>query len=702
MALCSLFAAPLWAQSESDPFADAEEFLVMSQGGRPLVFEETAIEMQVLERLDIEAQPNLSAADAVAKLPGIRTTQRIQGERAAVSIEGLPPEYTRILVNGQRYTGFVGSVADLADVPLTNLGRIEIQRGAQGLRQGPDSGGGVIDLRTLEPPVEGFRADAWGVMGSAHKRLFSTTVAAANSSRGGAAASYTHDEIGGYDPRGSQAVFVGVGGRDSVRRVDDAYLTQTFGMGREGEGAARFGWRGEEERYVSPEGVSIGGSETTRWVGTVEGNWAPADAFSTRAVLTYYQIRAENDVARRTELVDRELRGEVEASRNFVFDLFDLDVYFGVDVRQLSLSLDEAPLDFEPEEDVPALSGDRSFDKSATTGGLFVGLDARMTDWFSLTAGARLQLDTRFDPAVAPQVGLLLEPTSWLKLRAQYGRSDRYPSLNDLYAPVVAQLGGVYFLSGNPELVPEKADTWRAGFELALGDAFSLSATGFWNEIDGLIRRLPEESIQVGTELIPFGGEPLTEEEQALCTRLPTLPLCDTTPTFVESPVRADLFVQKNLERVRTRGVEGQMFWRPLDWALVRVGYTLMDTHVDSEVMPDLKRLPNEPEHTVDLELRLRGRRLSRFLGEPELSTVARFRGAALRETSGTGLAGFTSTEHTSSSWVVDVRLQLPIAEVVTLNFDVRNLTDEMTIDSYEIRGRSFFAGLRYRWPHDF
>jgi outer membrane receptor protein involved in Fe transport len=118
--------------------------------------------------------------------------------------------------------------------------------------------------------------------------------------------------------------------------------------------------------------------------------------------------------------------------------------------------------------------------------------------------------------------------------------------------------------------------------------------------------------------------------------------------------------------------------------------------------MPDLKRLPNEPEHTVDLELRLRGRRLSRFLGEPELSTVARFRGAALRETSGTGLAGFTSTEHTSSSWVVDVRLQLPIAEVVTLNFDVRNLTDEMTIDSYEIRGRSFFAGLRYRWPHDF
>ena len=150
------------------------------------------------------------------------------------------------------------------------------------------------------------------------------------------------------------------------------------------------------------------------------------------------------------------------------------------------------------------------------------------------------------------------------------------------------------------------------------------------------------------------------------------------------------------------RQVEGQIFWRPLDWALVRAGYTLMDTHVDSEAIPDLEQLPNEPEHTVDLELRLRGHRLSRFLGEPELSTVARFRGPALRETSGTGLAGFTSTEHTSSSWVVDMRFELPIAEVVTFNFDVRNLTDEMTVDSYEIRGRTFFAGLRYRWPHDF
>lgn len=700
---------PVGARAEDrgagDPYSGVEEFLVLADAREFTVFERDAIEMQVVERLEVEAQPNLSAADVVAKLPGIRTSQRIQGERAAVSIEGLPPEYTRILVDGQRYTGFVGSVADLEDVPLTNLDRLEIQRGAQGLRQGPDSGGGVINIATRRPPDEGVAVDVWGGFGSDDKALLSASVGAGDPEWGGSTLAFTHDEVGGYDPRGSDAVFVNIGGRDSVRRVDDVYATHAFGflpdpLGQDAlEGALRFGYREEEERYVGTDGTSIGGSDLSRWLGSVESTWAPDPRWSLRSALTYYGVDSTNDIARRSVVEDQEIRGEFGAVRDLALGWVGLELQAGLDVRQLIYDLEESPLPFTPAPAQVSLSGDRSLRKFATTGGAYLALDAALTDRISITAGARLQLDTRFDPAVAPQVGLLLEPTDWLKLRAQYGRSDRYPSLNDQYQPVVAQNGGTYFLAGNPDLAPEQADTWRVGFELSFDETFVLSGTAFWNEIDGLIRSVFEEEIQTGVIPVQVGGGPLSPAEQALCQRIPTLRLCSAEPSIVDSPVRRSLFRKQNLESVRSHGFEAQLHWSPRPWLVARVGYTWLDIDVDSDALPQLDTLPNEPPHTVDLELRLTAPEIGYGLGAPQLTTVARHRSTALRETSGTGLAGFTSTEHTQSSWVVDTRLKLPIADVVSFELDVRNLTNERSVDSNEIRGRTYFGSLRFRWP---
>lgn len=678
-------------------FVGIEEVVVLARAVPALIFEKSPIEKQIIDRERIEALPNLNAADVVAKLPGIRATQLIQGQQAAVSIEGLPPEYTKVLVNGQRYTGFVGSIADLTDVPLTNIDRMEILRGAQGLKHGPDAGAGVIDIVTRPMGDDPVRADVWGVAGSDDRYLLATTVGA----RGGPVGttlSFTHDEIAGYEPRGSSAVFVGIGGRESRFATDDFYMSQEYGVEGPVSGFARFGYREEGDRYVSSTSGLVGENQLKRWLGTTGATARINDEVRVDSALTYYQASQKNDIARTTEIVDRELRGELSASYERDLSWTSLALTAGVDIRELIYDLEEAPLPFTPPPDVPALSGDREFQELATTGGGFAELEARPANWLTFSAGLRVQLDTRFDVMPAPQVGILFEPTDWLGLRFQYGRSDRYPSLNDLHQPVVAQLGGQYYLGGNPDLVPEKTDSYRAGFEIDLGESFSFTTTGYWNEIDGLIRHAFAGSIQVGENIVYVSGNP-----PAICLRLPPdyvlYPFCNPAPVPVVSPVKSDLFLKRNLEFVRTRGVQAQLQWQPIERVTLRGGYTYMETRIESKILPDLKELPNEPTHTVDLETRFTFPSPAPWLGEPQFSAIGRHRSAALGETSGTGLAGFTSNQSTSSSWVVDLRLNLPIVDLFMLNFDVRNLTNERTVDSYEIRGRVYAMGLRMRWP---
>ena len=696
LVVAGLVSMPLSAiAEEEDPWAGVEEMRVLASAAPIAVFTDENIELQVLEKVEIEAQPNLTAADAVSKLPGIRTSQRIQGDRAVVSIEGLPPEYTRILVNGQRYTGQVGAVADLEDVPLTNLERMEIQRGAQGLAHGPNSGGGVINLRTLLPPDEGVKADVWGGLGSDNKRLLATTVAAANGENSGASFSYTHDEIGGYDPRESGAVFVNIGGSQSVRRSDDVYATQLIGSRNAEHAALRVGYRQEEERYIDTSGISIGSSEVNRWLVSAEGILNPTNSTRVRGGLTYYDLEVENEVARATTVGDKEVRGEISVTQDIELPWFGTEWKAGVDARQLIFSLEESPLPFMPGPGQDDLLGDRNFTKYATTAGFYGALDADFTSWISATAGVRLQLDSRFDPQVAPQFGVVISPTDWIRFRIQYGRSDRYPSLNDLYQPPVAQNGGQYFLAGNRDLTPEQADTWRVGFEYEYEDIFSVSTTAFLNEIDDFIRYIFEDSIQTGVNQFDIALAPSTP----LCVANPTFFLCSDTPILQDSPVFSDLFMRRNLEYVRTRGIEGQARFRPLHWLLFRVGYTYLDTKVDSDRFPDLEELPNEPRHTVDLEVRLTSPWPLGPLGEPQLTTVARYRSAAVEEVSGTGGSSFTSNNRVGTSWIVDARLKVPLGPAASFDFDIRNLIDETTVDSNEIRGRTFFGGLRVQWP---
>jgi outer membrane receptor for ferrienterochelin and colicins len=637
---CIALAAPA-ARADEPASEDGEvkrggEIVVQERVLEPAeIYEDAPVETEIVTEEEIEEQPARNAEDVVENLTGIRTQRRLQGEEAAVSIDGMPPEYTRILVDGGRYSGQLGEVEDLRDVPLENVERIEVLRGTQGLAYGTDSAGGVVNVITKDPPLEGWRVNANAGAGDDAAFLGSGTAAFGLDGKAGWSISTVQDQIDGFeasdaDPPPAPLVAPG----PSRRLSRDVNQTLFVPVGDSLVLRTRGGWRREDET------VENGPKEQrdyTRWLAAQELEWFASEEVRVRGALRYFTGLTDTTIGREVELDEDEWK--LDGAAEWFFDTGPLSnvATFGADLRRPALDVDEA--------DPAVLDVDENFYAS----GVYLQGESELAEWVSLLAGVRGEFHSEFDARALPQIGLLFRVREGLKLRASWGLNYRTPSLRDLYQPPVDN--GGYFLEGNPDLDPEESQSWRLGFEWNPRSWFALTAIGFWNDIDDAIRS--------------------------------TLVLPPTTPS---------VFRLQNLDQLRTRGVETRMLWRPHTRFDLSFGYTFNDSEVvDSDVALD--ELPNTPRHSADLATTFRVPRT-----ETAFTFEARWRGHAASETLGTGLLGFGSDEETPASWIFDLRVLQPLRRGIELYVDFENLGDERVVDSYPVRGRTFFVGLRARF----
>lgn len=677
------FALALPARADEpapDPTPDGVE-TVEVRGARaedPLpALLDAPVETEVIPASRIESLPAKDLADVAAYLPGIRVQRRVQGQNAAASVEGLPPEYTKALVNGQHYAGELGGVGDLEDFPISNASEVLVLRGPQAMRYGADAGGAVIDVRTLQPPFEdGWRARLDGGGGD-DGQAYGSQVSAFRLGRFGATLATTYDGIDGQEDRGTDAV-VGGTGKDSREEWQDAYGTLLWNANESFVLRSNLGWRKDSDTIAGDDDLPDERRDTTRWIQSGGFSAALDDRTDLDAELFHFSSDMDSKVGRDFALDDEEWKVDVSLARRWEMFGHEPQLRVGIDWRLPSLDLDESafatntPDGAEPD-------GANHVDERITATGIYAILETSVTDWARVQVGAREQWQARFDSAFVPQAALLLDPTSALKLRLAWGQSYRTPSLRDLYQPPVPNLGGAYFLEGNPDLQSESAIGYRAGLEWTPHENVWIAATFFSNTIDDYIRSAYAGTVVTGShEVYP---DPLP----GVCIPFPELEVCQ--PQLVED--RASLFRKTNLDQVRTRGVEAQIRVRPIRQVDLRVAYTYLTTQVDSPLL-DLDELPNEPRHTVDLEGAFTLPRV-----ETMLVTRARWRDSAWVESSGTGIVSFSDLTRSDPSWVIDLRLQQPIRPGLVLYADLKNLTNTDVVDSYEIRGRNVFVGLR-------
>jgi outer membrane receptor for ferrienterochelin and colicins len=655
--------------------AQVETITVRGRAEQREILGRQPVELEVVSAERIRALPASDAAAVMGKLPGIRVQQRAQGEEAAVSIEGMPPTYTRILVDGQRYTGELGGVADLADLPLTDAERIELLRGPQALQYGSDAGGGVINLVTRAAPREpGARLELDSRLGG-EGFIYGSQVSAGRWGPLGATLRATHDQSDGFEPRGSGAVIVAPG-ESARKRTEDAYATLEYDLAETARLRSNLGWRFERED-IADAGTR---RDHQRWLGTLGLTTRLGHETDWKTDLVFFRGDTESSAGREFAMLEDEWRLTSALSHAFAGLGLNHSLTAGADLLVPALDLDESGL--EGLGDAPVLGASHTRESFSELG-LFLQWQIGWRERATLQLGARSQLHSEFEDRVVPQVALVLQPASALSVRLGYGTNYHTPSLRDLYQPPVAQLGGAYFLAGNPALRPESSTGLRASLEWAPRPQLRASIAGFWNSIDDHIRSQLAGDIQIGQTLLP----PLSGPDSLICRLDPGNERCQP----MVSPALRNLFAKSNVDRVRTRGLELQVWLQPHPRVDLRLGYTFLLTRMRSQSLSGLDELPNEPPHTVDVE--------AAFEIPPwdtRLVARARWRDSAIAEGSGTGLASFADPrQRTDPSLVIDLRLLQPLGERLALFLDVENASDEESVDSYEIRGRRLMVGVR-------
>ena len=104
-----------------------------------------AVPYQIINKKNIEQSGSLRLKDILQEQSGLYITN---GFGAGVQMQGLNPDYTIILLNGEPLVGRTAGVLDLNRISISNIKRIEIVKGPSSSLYGSEAMAGVINIIT--------------------------------------------------------------------------------------------------------------------------------------------------------------------------------------------------------------------------------------------------------------------------------------------------------------------------------------------------------------------------------------------------------------------------------------------------------------------------------------------------------------------------------------------------------------------------
>lgn len=107
----------------------------------------------------------------------------------------------------------------------------------------------------------------------------------------------------------------------------------------------------------------------------------------------------------------------------------------------------------------------------------------RLLDQVALTAGVRYDNYSDFGDTINPRAGLVWSIQDNVDLKLLYGQAFRAPSFIEMYNINTVSN------AGNPNLKPERIETWEAGLDVHFSHALNLDINYFYSAIDDLITR---------------------------------------------------------------------------------------------------------------------------------------------------------------------------------------------------------------------
>jgi len=496
---------------------------------------EVGAAVTVVTEEDLRTFGYAEIGDALRPVPGVEI-QRSGGlgKTTSIRIRGASPNQVQVLVDGMRVKSPTLGTADLAEVSLDAVERIEIVRGPQSGLYGSDAIGGVVNIITRkgQGPPRGF----------------------------------LHLEGGSYETFRERAGVQGAIGRfnfnvsgsryDSENQFDNDDAGQTALAGRIGYD---FPWRGS---------LSLTGRYAKTEIDLPFDVFPPLrveDPNAQQQIETWlYTATYEQQVTRWWDLKAR--YGQWFNNSGFQDDpppAFDTRVRSQINTRRLEAEVINAfhlgrwnTLSVGGEYRDELGRSRHTFRKAITTRSAFVQDEVRVAERLFVTGSLRWEDNEVFGDELTPRIGAaLVVPETGTRLRATWGEGFRAPTINDLFFPDLT--GGLCPPFGNAALKPERSESWDAGVDQDFWKRrVRLSGTYFRNDFDELITVVAVSPTPAG---LAAG-----------------IPVC---------------FQGGNAGRARTEGVEFSAEVEPLAWLLLYLNYTYTDAR-DLETGLELRRVP--------------------------------------------------------------------------------------------------------------
>lgn len=487
----------------------------------------------VITEDELEAYDYTRIEDALRQVPGVEVQRSGgPGKTTSIRIRGANPGQVQIMVDGMRVKSPTLGTAELSELTLDAVERIEVVRGPQSSLHGADAIGGVVNIIT--------RKGRGPVRATLHTQGGSHDTFVQRAELTGAVSAFN------FTLAGSRL--------DTAGRFDNDDTGQTALAARVGYD---FPWKGELSltgRYthlavdvpihdVNPtifDPNSRSRTETWLYTATYTQPVTRWWDLTVRAGQWWNQLFFRDDPPPPPPLTtfpDTRLRSRIDTRRS---ELETVNAFHPARWTTLIVGAE-----YRAERGTSR----GEFTETTDTVSVFLQDELRLFDRLFVTGGARWEDNNRFGSEVVPQVSAAFNlRETGTRLRAAWGRGFRAPTINDLFFPGF----------GNPDLEPERSESWEAGFDQRLArNRVRFGATYFHNDFEDLIQ-------------------------------------------FVFDPSTFLLFPE-NVGRARTRGVEVYGEIEPVPWLLLYANYT----HTDTEDLDTGKELRRFPRHRWNTGLRV-------------------------------------------------------------------------------------------------
>jgi len=444
------------AACAQEPVSIELEKIVVTPLGTEQDYGTVSRSMDVIGSYDLSSVHYENVSQPVGRITSSQSIDYgAEGSVKSIRLRGSSAEQVLVLIDSRPITDSRTGQAELNQIPVDSIEKIEVIKGPASSVYGSNAIGGVVNIITKTPSEKPKTTieSSFGTFETIHDSLSSSAVI----KNFGYYFNYSYDSSRGYRDNSEYRSHNWTGKFDyKIGDDNKIYFNSGYFQDRSG--------------VPGPVAMPTLDNFQLNFNNYADLGWTAKLFEDAEINLRGYQntnklvfINSTNPLS--TDPAKGQVRGMLaQYSQNF-FDFYKITTGFEGKMNKMNASL---------------VGKYRNIVRSP-----FVQNEVSIGKNFEVNFGARSDDYSNFKGQVSPSAGAAYKIDEHSKIRVNYAKGFRAPTFNDLYWPFDG------FTQGNPNLKPEKSWSWEGGFDLGYKNGLELSATYFTNKLKDLIDWAP-------------------------------------------------------------------------------------------------------------------------------------------------------------------------------------------------------------------